>query len=138
MVSAKYVKISIDTKGYDDSWIGGNNLLVCYGIVWKVSKNSNVRYLININKFVELAADNSVSMIMPKEYKAEEAARQEWNIQRFVQPAQLNDLLPEKASYYTNSAGNTSMRITSYKATSVPQLDDIDANTSNNEEEEDE
>lgn len=39
---AKYVKISIDTKGYDESWIGGNNLLVCYGIVGKVSKNSNV------------------------------------------------------------------------------------------------
>ena len=73
-------------------------------------------------------------MIMPKEYKAEEPAGQEWNIQRFVQLAQFNDLLPEKASYYTSSSGNTSMRITSYKATSIPQLDDIETSNSNNEE----
>uniref|UniRef100_M1CTF9 Zinc knuckle family protein n=1 Tax=Solanum tuberosum TaxID=4113 RepID=M1CTF9_SOLTU len=60
----KYIKIGIQTKGYEEMSCG-NNLLVCVGFIGKLAYNGSSRFKIKIDDAVGIMGNKGIKLMKP-------------------------------------------------------------------------
>ncbi|KAG5606900.1 hypothetical protein H5410_028392 [Solanum commersonii] len=116
----KYIKIGIQTKGYEEMNCG-NNLLVCVGFIGKLATNNSSRFKIKIDDAVGIMGNKGIKLMNPLKINSEEYAGREWNLEKFCKKEVLR---PNDHLTYTNTKGETSIRFTDYKYTDQKEIDE--------------
>lgn len=116
----KYIKIGIQTKGYEKVNCG-NNLLVCVDFIGKLATNSSSRFKIKIDDAVGIMGNKGIKLMNLLKINSEEYAGRECNLEKLCKKEILR---PNDHLTYTNTKGETSIRFTDYKYTDKKEIDE--------------
>jgi len=132
-----HIEIVIKVKGYDDWVTGKSNLLICRGLVARLTNTSQTAFRIHPEGILEYLASHGVKAVEGKKFSSEQFDGERWQI-RDPQQASTSRI-PQEAIIWEDGRGNTSLRFTHYQKREEPlpaNLSKEDIETFNEEEEE--
>ncbi|XP_059631379.1 uncharacterized protein LOC132274189 [Cornus florida] len=107
----RFIKIGIQTKGYESADEGDNNLFTI-GFLGRCTTRSRADFKVKIDETVKLISTQGLEMCPPEAYSPTIHAGQEWEMSKFIKKAQV--LQPTSTVMNTDRSGNMSVRFNGY------------------------